>query len=525
MFSDDMCKHLFDAIDQDHTGKVAYREFLSWLQLDDELELEAQFHGNVNTATGTAAPSIQREPQSPSLHPVGAEHAAAAALAYRKATAEYEVGQSPKGGSHSPASASQSPKNAENAAVAAAAVAAAYRAVQSHVSQSPKTALPTKGAESPAPAEAASQAAQSPANAGQTPQSFPHPFGAEKAAAAAAAYRAGQSPKSVGHIPQNVSNPFGQESTTVTSDQKSSSGAAVPACASRAGSHSELPDVDPSGKVRPTQTSQAEPSGKSPESQTPPPDDRELAAMLIQRKVRGHLEREPSSTANEMSEGQEPARSLSLPSAADAAAGSPTQQTSPVLRPQADAAEVPDGAGRETMENDDHLQLLEAEAAATERAALEIQRRMRGHLARRSSNNRPSVGTVELATAAVANSVLKAAEKRIEADLAVQLENDNDWGQQPEEVHDIASARAGEAVQVLEAELNCTRSPSGEGAVQSPPRHPSGSGTPPLQSQGPGQAPAEGRAVASGMPAKPKAPPPGAKAKARSSSATAVPHR
>jgi len=109
MLSDEMLKHLFAAIDQDNSGKVAYREFLDWLQLDDELALDAQFH----------RPTDSSPPHS--LHPVGAEHAAAAAAAYRKASAEMVVGSSSRGGSQSPKV--LQPTGGEHAAV----VASAYR--------------------------------------------------------------------------------------------------------------------------------------------------------------------------------------------------------------------------------------------------------------------------------------------------------------------------------------------------------------------------------------------------------------
>jgi len=42
MFPDEMLEHLFEIVDEDKSGKVAYREFLVWLHLEEELELETR---------------------------------------------------------------------------------------------------------------------------------------------------------------------------------------------------------------------------------------------------------------------------------------------------------------------------------------------------------------------------------------------------------------------------------------------------------------------------------------------------
>jgi len=209
MLSDEMLKHLFAAIDQDNSGKVAYREFLDWLQLDDELALDAQFHRPTDSSP------------SRSLHPVGAEHAAAAATAYRKACAEMVVPSPSHGGSQSP-----------------------------------------KGL---------------------------HPTGGEHAAALATAYR-----KEVADA-----NPASSSRSEIDASGNSpNSLRATPTSASRGGSLAAATDAF-------GMPHEADTARKSPEARSSPSDDQELAAILIQRKVRGRLERQPTKVRNAMPEEEE----------------------------------------------------------------------------------------------------------------------------------------------------------------------------------------------------------------------------
>lgn len=361
MLSDEMLKHLFGAIDKDSSGKVAYREFLNWLELDDELALDAQL-----------------PPEPPSLHPVGAEAAAAAAAAYRKASAEREVGALSRGGS-----------------------------------PSPKMLLPTGGDHS-------------------TVAALRHE-----------------------EVPEHAVTP-------------SAARVESPVVVAASGNSPHSP--------QPTANCEQQPE---PPTNTMPEQDQTL--------------RHVASNANAVVESPADAAGGLL---ADSAAGVLTKEELPSLQPQLDAAmEVPEGAGITAIETemDGHLQSLEVEAAATERAATEIQRRMRGHLARRRTQG-------DLAPAAVTSTVPAVATTPASTGPA--------------------SPTAKEAAVVLEAELNRTRSPT-----------PAQPGGPPLQqgrqSPGPGRPPHAASVQASGVAenlsaAKAKAPPHAAVSRSRSNSNTSA---
>merc|ERR1740115_527035 len=84
------------------------------------------------------------------------------------------------------------------------------------------------------------------------------------------------------------------------------------------------------------------------------------------------------------------------------------------IRSPISVTEAPDfGKGAVVIESnmDGHLRSLEAEAAATAKAATEVQRRVRGHLARKSTVEKPSQNAASLA---VPSQVEKSSEKAVE---------------------------------------------------------------------------------------------------------------
>lgn len=269
-------------------------------------------------------------------------------------------------------------------------------------------------------------------------------------------------------------------------------------------------------------------------------DAESAAAIVIQRKVRGRLERDRENMADE------PVRSAH--SAADAAAGSPVHGKSPQaaeekIRTPVHVEEAPDfGKGTAAIETemDEHLRSLEAEADATARAATEIQRCTRGHLARRNGNggtgsSRDPDSLAQSGDQVVEHSVEGHVENCAEGQVAehgaeVQVAEHDAQGQvaeqgaeAPDDDADPGSPSAAEAVAVLESELNRTKPPSPSAIRPGSPRHGPVPASLPgrgILSQGPGRPPpaAKSRTSSVASSAKAKGHPPTAVVRSRSGS-------